>query len=43
MSAALPIQALQADEARDVQLGTSIDCQGPSCLVVLTVSAGPRR
>jgi hypothetical protein len=35
-----PNQALQADEARDVQLGTSAHRGAPSFLFVLTISAG---
>jgi hypothetical protein len=38
-----PIKALQTDEARDVQLRTSTGGEGPSFLVVLTISTGLRR
>ena len=40
---ALPNQALQTDEAREVQLGTAAHRGAPSFLVVLTVLTGLRR
>jgi hypothetical protein len=36
-------QGLQADEARDVQLGTCVHGGAPSFLVVLTFTEGLRR